>query len=143
MAAANPLFNLDPTPGAATPSRICVVNDDAAVLVSLKFVFEAAGFVVRGFASGRGLLASPAIRHADGFVLDHKPRGPDGLKLARRLRGMGLKAPIVLTTGLRFGAPESLSAAIEPVIATPRVDEDIIEWLMRMITQAREIRKTT
>jgi two-component system, LuxR family, response regulator FixJ len=143
MAAANPLLNLDPTPGAATPSRICVVNDDAAVLVSLKFVFEAAGFAVRGFASGRGLLASPAIRLADGFVLDHKPRGVDGLKLARRLRALGLKAPIVLTTGLRFGAQESLAAAIEPMIAAARVDEEIIERLTRMIEETRDIRKTT
>lgn len=143
MAAANPLYNLDPLAVAAARLRVCVVNDDAAVLVSLKFVFEAAGFDVRAFATGRGLLASPAIRFADAFVLDHKPRGTDGLKLARRLRKLGLKSPIVLTTGLRPGALESLAGAADPMIAAARVDEETIERLTRMIEETRGLRINT
>jgi two-component system response regulator FixJ len=143
MAAAIPLLIVDPIPGAGARSKIFVVNDDSAVRVSLKFVFEAAGFEVRGFASGRGLLASPAIRYADGFVLDHKPRGADGLTLAKRLRARGLTAPIVLTTGLRSGAMEFHAAAVEPAIAASRVDEETIERLMRMIEQARGLRRIT
>ncbi len=93
--------------------KACVVNDDEAVLGSLKFVLETAGFEVRGYASGRGLLASPSLRAADCFVLDHKPRGKDGLRLARRLRAIGLNAPIVLTTGFRCGVLETYAGSID------------------------------
>ncbi len=142
MAAANLIYDLSPSPG-ASPSRVCVVNDDPAVLVSLKFVFEAAGFEVRAFATGRGLIASPTIRHADAFVLDHKPRGTDGLKLARKLRELGLTAPIVLTTGLRPGTLELAFDMVEPAFTAARVDEDTIERLTRMIEDARRLRRFT
>jgi FixJ family two-component response regulator len=124
--------------------RACVVNDDDAVLVSLKFLFKAAGFEVRAFANGKGLLASPAIRRADCFILDHKPRGLDGMELARKLRSLGVSAPIVLTTGFRCGALESLAGAADHVIAASRVDEELIERLVCGIERQRAgLRKIT
>ena len=117
--------------------RVCVVNDDDAVLVSLKFLFSAAGFEVRAFANGKGLLASTALRRADCFVLDHKPRGGDGLDLARKLRSLRLSAPIVLTTGFRCIALESLAGGADQVIVTPRVDEELIQRLVRGIEEQR------
>ncbi len=143
MAAGKSPYDLDPNPGEPAPLRVCVVNDDSAVRVSLKFVLQAAGFEVRAYASGRGLLASPSLRVAHGFVLDHKPRGVDGLDLARRLRALGLNAPIVLTTGLRSGALENILAAVEPVIPAPRVDEEIIARFVRMIEGKSDLRNTT
>ena len=117
--------------------RVCAVNDDDAVLVSLKFLFGTAGFEVRAFANGRGLLASTALRRANCFVLDHKPRSRDGLELARKLRSLGLGAPIVLTTGFRCIALESLACGADQVIVTPRVDEDLIQRLVRGIEEQR------
>ncbi len=122
--------------------RACVVNDDAAVLVSLKFLFKTAGFDVRAFASGKGLLASPWLRGADCFVLDHRPRGQDGLRLAKRLRALGLAAPIVLTTGFRCGVLETYAGAVEMVIPASRVDEELIQRLLAMIAQTRGLRET-
>jgi FixJ family two-component response regulator len=130
-----------PAPRATTSARprVCVVNDDDAVLVSLKFLFKVAGFEVRAFANGKSLLASSSYRRADCFVLDHKPRGVDGLDLARRLRGLGLSAPIVLTTGFRCVALESVVSATDRVIAAPRVDEELIQQLMHMIEVRRAV----
>jgi FixJ family two-component response regulator len=124
--------------------KVCLVNDDDAVLISLKFLFRASGFEVRAFANGRGLLASPALRRADCFVLDHKPRGFDGLDLARKIRSLGLSAPVVLTTGFRCGALESLVGAADRVIAAPRVDEELIERLVCGIEERRaHLRRVT
>lgn len=125
--------------GFHAPPKVCLVNDDDAVLVSLKFLFQSAGFVTRAYASGKSLLASALARRADCFVLDHKPRGLDGLNLARRLRNRGIGAPIVLTTGFRCGALETVVGAFDQVIATPRVDEDLIQHLLVSIEQARAI----
>ena len=135
---AGPPLAFDPTlaaRAAALPTA-CVVNEDAAVLKSLKFLLKTSGFHVRGFASGRGLLASPWPRAADCFVLDHRLRGQDGLRLARRLRALGVAAPIVLTTGFRCGVLETYAGAVEQVIAVPQLDEDLIRWLLAAIAQA-------
>jgi len=140
MAFTNRICDLAKFPSRAVDSarpRVCVVNDDDAVLVSLKFLFSAAGFEVRAFANGKGLLASTALRRADCFVLDHKPRGHDGLDLARKLRSLRLSAPIVLTTGFRCIALESLAGGADQVIVTPRVDEDLIQRLVRGIEEQR------
>jgi two-component system response regulator FixJ len=129
---------------ASPPPKACVVNEDRAVLASLKFMLKTAGFNVRAFASGRGLLASPWLRSADCFVLDHRPRGQDGLRLAKRLRMLGLAAPIVLTTGFRCGVLETYAGAIEKVIAAARLDEALIQRLLAMIalTRAAGLRQT-
>ncbi|MDE3177838.1 MAG: response regulator [Pseudomonadota bacterium] len=119
-----------------------VVNDDKAVLVSLRFLFQSAGFDARLYTSGRSLLASSLKGAADCFVLDHKSRGPDGLDLARRLRRLGLRAPIVLTTGFRGVALESLTDSVDLVIPAPRVDEETIRHLTRLIEE-RRLRKST
>ena len=140
MALPNRISDLALYPSPAVDSarpRVCVVNDDDAVLVSLKFLFRAAGFEVRAFANGKGLLASTALRRADCFVLDHKPRGCDGLDLARKLRSLRLSAPIVLTTGFRCIALESLVNGADLVIVTPRVDEELIQVLVRGIEEQR------
>jgi two-component system response regulator FixJ len=147
MSAASPLYDLDAAPGAAR-LRLCVVNEDAAVLGSLKFVFQAAGFQVSSYPSGAQLLASSSLSGADGFVLDHRPRGVDGLDLARRLRALGLRAPILLTTGIRCGPLEAFASAVERVIPAPRVDEESLDRFVRMIEETRRrrgrgLRKTT
>jgi len=137
MTVANPLPSTRAR--AAARPKACVVNDDAAVLVSLKFLLKAAGFNVRAFVNGRALLASPWLPIADCFVLDHRPRSQDGLRLAKRLRALRLAAPIVLTTGFRCGALETYASAIENVIAASGVDEELIQELQIMIAQAREV----
>jgi CheY-like chemotaxis protein len=145
MSAACPFYDTDVAPGAAR-LRLCVVNDDAAVLGSLTFVFQTAGFDVSPYASGAELLASSSLRGADGFVLDHRPRSVDGLDLARRLRALGLRAPILLTTGIRCGALETFAGAVERVIPAPRVDEESLGRFLAMIEEtraaARRLRKS-
>ena len=116
---------------------VYIIDDDDALRESLAFLLRSALFEVRAFANGKGLLASTALRRADCFVLDHKPRGCDGLDLARKLRSLRLSAPIVLTTGFRCIALESLAGGADQVIVTPRVDEDLIQRLVRGIEEQR------
>jgi two-component system response regulator FixJ len=143
MSAANRVAKLEaPSRRLRAISRARVLNDDPAVLVSLRFLFQSAGFSARGYGSGASLLASPLTGSADCFVLDHKPRGPDGLDLARKLRQLGLRAPIVLTTGFRCAALEARAGALDQVFAAPRVDEAMIQHLTGLIPKGR-LRKST
>ena len=142
MAATNPLLpSLSFGYGRTEPKpQLCVVNDDAAVRVSLKFVFGANGFDVRGFSTGEELLNWRALNAVEGFVLDHKPRGTDGLDLARRLRTKGQRAPIVLTTGFRCSAFETFAGNLDFLIAAPGVDEELIGRLGAIIDARRHMR---
>ena len=110
-----------------------VVNSDAAVLVSLDFLLKTAGFNVCAYPSAEKLLTAQCAGAAQCFILDHGPRGPNGLGLARVLRSRGLHAPVVLTTGYRCSAFEAYARGLEPVIVTQRVDEDVIRRLIVMI----------
>lgn len=78
---------------------IYVIDDDVAVLKSLRFLLETEGFNVRAFSSGLALLESSVLHGADCLVLDYKMTGIDGLELSSRLRGLGVDTPIILITG--------------------------------------------
>ncbi len=89
------------------PSIIYVVDDDAAVLHSTRFLLESEGHRVETFADGPQLLAaipgtlpatSPGPRPACVHI-DHIMPGMDGLEVLSRLRDLDARVPVVLITG--------------------------------------------
>src|SRR6266581_4466317 len=84
----------------ATPApMIYVVDDDADVLGSLRFLLETDGFVVRTFRNGPALLRAISSTGVDCFVIDYKMPEMNGIDLASRLRKRDIAVPIVLITG--------------------------------------------
>lgn len=81
-----------------SPSKLLVIDDDPAVLASLKFSFELEGFEVAVFQSGEALLAQENLTAPDCLVIDYRLPGIDGLKLLRNLRERGETCPAVLIT---------------------------------------------
>lgn len=83
----------------ATPSpikpTICVVDDDAGVLGSLRFLLETDGFTVRTFRSGAAVLNAPLSTGVDCFVIDYKMPDMNGIDLATRLQGLNITTPVV------------------------------------------------
>jgi two-component system response regulator FixJ len=78
---------------------IALIDDDGAVLDSLRLLLEGHGMSVRCFSSGEAFLES-----LDGFkpaciVSDVRMPGLSGLELQRRLKASGRAAPIILITG--------------------------------------------
>src|SRR5947209_19736944 len=78
---------------------IYVVDDDAAVLGSLRFLLETDGFAVRTFKNGTALLNAAHEARADCFVIDYKMPDIDGIDLAGRLQQSHITAPVILITG--------------------------------------------
>jgi len=76
-----------------------VVDDDAAVRDSLRFLLEAAGFSVATFASAEQFLAVTDADGVDCLLLDHHMPQVTGLELLRRLRRAGWELPVALMTG--------------------------------------------
>src|SRR3954447_24392903 len=75
--------------------RIAVIDDDADVLESTRFLLEISGHVVQTFASACDFLAELRLQAFDCLILDHHMPALTGLELARRLRASGVTLPIM------------------------------------------------
>jgi two-component system, LuxR family, response regulator FixJ len=62
-------------------TTVYVVDDDADVLLSLKFLLETEGFCVRTFRRGQELLESASPERIDCLIVDCKMPGMGGLDL--------------------------------------------------------------
>jgi FixJ family two-component response regulator len=77
---------------------VLIIDDDSAVLASLKFALEVDGFVVEVFRSAEDLFARAPQVAAACLVVDYWLPGIDGLELVSKLRARGVQAPAFLIT---------------------------------------------
>ena len=109
-------------------STVYVVDDDADVLGSLRFLLETDGFNVRTFRNGASLLNAVRSTGVDCFVIDYKMPDMNGIDLAGRLRNRDIAAPVILITGY---PDENISARAEAagvrhVMLKPLLDESLV-----------------
>lgn len=115
-----------------TGPDLLVVEDDGAVRRSLERALSLHGFVVRAVPDGLEALREIERAEPDVIVLDVGLPGPDGLRLAERLRADGRAMPILMLTarsdidarvaGLGSGADDYLTKpfALEELVARLR-----------------------
>ena len=78
---------------------IALIEDDEAVLDSLRLLLEGRGFAVSGFKSAEAFLASPQAKSSACIVSDVRLPGMSGLDLQRTLTAKGIDTPVILITG--------------------------------------------
>ena len=84
----------------STPIHIAVIDDDEAVLDSLRLYFARQNIETSCFESAKDFLAAIASgRRFDCIISDVRMPGMSGLDLVYRLRQNGLTAPVILITG--------------------------------------------
>ena len=109
---------------------VAVVDDDPAVLESLKFLLELSGHAVTTYASAGAFLAD---RDADPdcLILDHHMPTMTGLELVARLRGAGLGIPMLLITGSPSPAilARALALGVEKVLEKPPGADDLLDFV--------------
>ena len=117
---------------------VCVIDDDADVLTSLQFLLETEGFDVRTFRNGSALLGSKARQEADCLIIDYRMDGLDGLELSRRLRGLGITAPILLITGDpdETIASKASTAGVHQVLIKPNLGDNLLDAVRRATAAA-------
>ena len=76
-----------------------VVDDDPAVLTSLRWLLESVHLNVRTYASGAAFLAEYDASRPGCLVLDVRMPGLTGLDVQRKLAELGAKLPIIIMTG--------------------------------------------
>jgi two-component system, LuxR family, response regulator FixJ len=112
----------------AVKPTVYVVDDDPAVLGSLRFLLETDGFDVRTFGSGGALLGAVRPADADCFVIDYKMPDMNGVDLTNRLRNRDIAAPVILITGypdenIRARAE---AAGIRHVLHKPLLEDSLV-----------------
>ena len=85
------------TKSSATP-LICVVDDDASVAASTRYLIHSFGFHSKAFASAREFLSSRYVEEVACLILDICMPEMDGLDLQHRLAEINKRVPIVFVT---------------------------------------------
>jgi two-component system response regulator FixJ len=119
---------------------VYVVDDDTAVLGSLRFLLETDGFDVRTFRSGAALLNGIGRDKVDCLVIDYMMPHMSGIDLAGRLRNRDINAPIILITGYPDeNIQEKASAAdIHHVLLKPHLEETLAVRIWGAIQEGQQ-----
>ncbi len=135
-------------------ARVCVVDDEPAVVRAVTLLLNSAGFEARGVLSSRELFESSILDEVDCVVVDFAMPEINGLELQRSIRLSGRSCPVVFLSGhgdiaisvdaMKAGAVDFLTkpvdadqllAAVEAAVA--RADRERSEQLERRELQNR------
>ena len=116
-------------PSPSAQPTVYVVDDDAAVLGSLRFLLETDGFAVRTFRNATALLNAIQLPGADCYVIDYKMPDINGIDLAGRLRKADDDTPVILITGYPDEniSARAAAAGVKDVVLKPLLDETLIK----------------
>jgi two-component system response regulator FixJ len=116
---------------------VYVVDDDADVLGSLRFLLETDGFDVRTFRSGAALLNAVRPTGVDCFVIDYKMPDMNGIDLAGRLRNRDIAAPVILITGYSGEniSAKAAAAGVRHVLLKPLLDDSLVKSIRGAIEE--------
>ena len=123
----------------STKPTVYVVDDDADVLGSLRFLLETDGFDVRTFRNGASLLNVVRSTDVDCFVIDYKMPDMNGIDLAGRLRNRDIAAPVILITGYPDEniAARAEAAGVRHVLLKPLLDDSLVTRIRGVIQDGR------
>ncbi len=123
----------------STKSTVYVVDDDADVLGSLRFLLETDGFNVRTFRNAETLLKTVRSTGVDCFVIDYKMPDMNGIELARRLRNRDIAAPVVLITGYPDEniTARAEAAGVRHVLLKPLLEDSLVTRIRGAIQEDR------
>jgi two-component system, LuxR family, response regulator FixJ len=121
---------------------VALIEDDEAVLHSLRLLLERRGIAVRCFRGAESFLASLPADVPACVVSDVRMPGLSGLELQRELKRLGVGVPVILITG--HGdiamAVAALKDGASDFIEKPFDDERLVESLAQAMATERELR---
>ena len=109
-------------------SVVAVVDDDAGVRESLRFLLETAGHTVETYESGPQFLAEADPARLACLVLDQKMPEITGLDLLARLRseGMGTPTLLIVSTSASVVAQRAAELGVREVLEKPLAQDDLL-----------------
>ena len=109
---------------------LLVVDDDAAVRSSLKFLAEIEGFEVHTYSSARKLLNEDSLPASSCLVTDYHMPEMNGLELVAELRQRHLLMPAILITSPANDALRHRAAAAgAPIFEKPLFGTRLLDFV--------------
>lgn len=105
-----------------------LVDDDAAMLASLQFLVGSAQYQARAYDSAEALLARVGALEPGCIVTDIRMPGMSGLDLVRKLKALGVAAPVIVLTGHADVAlaVEAMKAGVVEFLEKPFRDDALL-----------------
>ena len=115
---------------------VYVIDDDDAVLGSLRFLLETDGFAVRTFRNATALLNATSAPEADCYVIDYKMPDINGIELCRQIRQSQPATPILFFSAAAYSSDieVGLAAGANAYLVKP-VDLDVLEMTIRRLIE--------
>lgn len=123
-------------------SKVFVVDDDAAMRKSLRWLIESVGLEVETFGSANEFLESYDATQIGCLVLDVRMPGMSGLDLQEHLQSQRFALPVLIVTGHADVpmAVRALKAGAFDFIEKPFNDQVMLERVQKAIEHAMRIR---
>jgi len=112
--------------------RLLLVEDDAALVLTLTDLFTSKGFQVESVQDGQDALDLASGGNYDLIVLDIMLPRKDGFEICRTLRRRAIETPIIMLTargqvkdrvsGLKLGADDYLAKPFDPAELLARIE---------------------
>ncbi len=126
-----------------TPPIVHVVDDEPAVIISVKRLLRSVGLETRTYTSAQEFLCSERPEAPECLILDVRLPGLSGLDLQQELTASNTDLPVIFITG-HGDIPMSVRAmkagAVE-FLTKPFREQDLLEAIERAIKQSRIIRQ--
>jgi len=109
---------------------VIVVDDDAAVRNSLRFLLEIDGFAVRTYESAQELVRGDDSSDCRCLIVDHEMPHMTGFELVAALRKEGSEVPVILISGNVTPALKTRASNLGvPVIEKAIMGDGLIELI--------------
>jgi two-component system, LuxR family, response regulator FixJ len=117
-------------------AKVVLVDDDLAVLGSLRFFLELEGFDVIAFESAKALLSQPALPSRGCFVIDYCMPLMNGLELLTQLRARRSTLPAILITGQtdRSIDQRAARAGVLQVLRKPQLNDGLVKYIQEALS---------
>ena len=113
---------------------VIVVDDDAAVRNSLRFLLEIDGFAVRTYESAQELARGDDSSDCRCLIVDHEMPHMTGFELVAALRKEGSEVPVILISGNVTPALKTRASNLGvPVIEKAIMGDGLIELIRTTI----------
>ena len=117
---------------------VAVVDDNIAVLRSVKFLLELEGYEVNAYTSPTSFLADRTTRSAC-LIVDQNMPGMTGLQLVTELRRQDDHIPVLLMCGLLSPEIITLAAELEigRLLEKPAEPDDFLKVVDNLLKETR------